>query len=176
MSKRFESDKLIFRGRKAEVHDVTVKLPDGRVIARDFIHFRPAATIVPILNDGRMVLIRNYRFTVEDWLLELPAGAIDEGEAPAAGAARELLEETGYSAGEMELLGEFFLAPGSTDERMYSFAATGLTPGPQKLEAYEQIVVETFAPDEVKQMLADGRIRDGKTIATLALYWQKKGC
>lgn len=175
MSSRFETDKLIYRGRKAEVHDVTVKLPDGRIIGRDFIHFRPAATIVPVLSDGRIVLIRNYRFTVEDWLMELPAGAIDAGEAPAAGAARELLEETGYTAGEMELLGEFFLAPGSTDERMYSFLASALTPGPQKLEPYEQIEVHAFAPDEVRLMLADGRIRDGKTIATLALYWQKKG-
>jgi ADP-ribose pyrophosphatase len=171
---RFEHDNLIFKGRVAEFHRVGVRMPDGRVIERDFVHYNGAAVILPVLADGSIVMIRNYRFAVEEHLLELPAGMIDGAEGPQAAAGRELIEETGYTAGRIEPLGWFYTGPGTTDEKMHAFLATDLQPGSQHLEVYEQIKVEAFPPADVRRMVADGTIHDGKTIAALALYWLKR--
>jgi ADP-ribose pyrophosphatase len=171
MSERFEYDELVFDGRVAEVHKVGVRMPDGRVVQRDFIHYNGAVVILPVLPDGSIVLIRNYRFAVDETLYELPAGMLDGDEPPEVGAARELTEETGYSAGRLEKLGRFFTGPGTCDERMHAFLATELAPGRQDLEVYEQIEVEVRPGREVREMVADGRIHDAKTIAALALYW-----
>ncbi|HUT56314.1 MAG TPA: NUDIX hydrolase [Phycisphaerae bacterium] len=169
--RRFEFDKLIHKGRVAELHSVGVRMPDGTVVQRDYVHYGGAAVVLPILEDGSVVMIRNYRFAVEEHLLELPAGMMDGDEEPRAAAARELAEETGYTAGRIEPLGEFYTGPGTTDERMYAFLATELTKGRQNLEQHEQIQVEVHAADEVRRMVADGAIHDGKTIAALGLYW-----
>ena len=81
-NKRFEFDELIFKGRVAEVHRVGVKMPDGRTMPRDYIRYNPAAVILPVLDDGSIVLIRNYRFAVEETLYELPAGMLEDDEDP----------------------------------------------------------------------------------------------
>jgi ADP-ribose pyrophosphatase len=172
--KRFEYDELVFKGRVAEVHRVGVKMPDGRVVQRDYLIYNGAAVILPILDDGSIVLIRNWRFAVEEMLYELPAGMLEPGEDPAVGAARELTEETGYTAGRLEKLGEFFTGPGTCNERMHAYLATGLTPGKQRLESYEQIEVEVVSDAQARAMVADGRIHDGKTIAALGLWWLRK--
>jgi len=174
MSDRFDYDELVYDGRIAQVHKVGLRMPDGEVVQRDLIRYPGAAVVLPILADGAIVMIRNYRFAVDEELLELPAGLLERGEAPAACAARELTEETGYRAGKIAKLGWFYPGPGTNDELMHSFLATDLSLGKQNLEAYEQIEVEVFEETEVRQMVADGRIHDGKTIATLALYWLKK--
>jgi ADP-ribose pyrophosphatase len=171
MSERFVHDELVYKGRVAEVHKVGVRMPDGRVMPRDFIHYGGAVVILPVLADGAIVLIRNYRFAVAETLWELPAGMLEAGEDPSVGAARELTEETGYLAGGLVELGRFFTGPGTCDERMHAFLATDLTPGPQDLEAYEQIEVAVRPAIEVRAMVRDGRIHDAKTIAALALYW-----
>ena len=88
--------------------------------------------------------------------------------------ARELTEETGCTATKMEKLGAFFTGPGSTDENMHAYLATGLTRGEQNLETYERITVEVYPDSQVRQMVSDGTIHDGKTIATLGLYWLQK--
>ena len=173
--KRFAYDELVFKGRVAEVHKVGVKMPDGRVVQRDWIRYNGAAVILPILDDGSIVLIRNYRFAVEETLYELPAGILDDGEDPAVGAARELTEETGYAAGRLEKLGRYYTGPGTCNELMHAFVAMGLSAGPQKLEAYEQIETEAIGDADVRAMVADGRIHDAKTIATLCLWWLRKG-
>ncbi len=173
--RRFEYDEIVFKGQVAEVHKVGVRMPDGRVVQRDFIRYNGAAVILPILDDGSIVLIRNYRFAVEETLYELPAGRIEDGEDPAVGAARELTEETGYSAGRIEKLGQFYTGPGTCNEVMHVFAATDLSAGTQKLEVYEQIEAEVVTDAEVRAMVAAGRIHDGKTIAALGLWWLLKG-
>jgi len=171
MSERFEYDELVFDGRVAEVHRVGLRMPDGRLVPRDLIRYPGAAVILPVLPDGSIVLIRNYRFVIDETLYELPAGMLEPGEAPERCAARELTEETGYTAGTLEKLSQFFTGPGTCDEVMHAFLATELTDGPQKLEAYERIEVEVCPDAEVRAMVADGRIHDGKTIAALGLYW-----
>jgi ADP-ribose pyrophosphatase len=175
MKPRFEYDKLVYKGRVAELHDVGVRMPDGKVVQRDFLHYAGASVILPVLDDGSMVFIRNYRFAVQETLLELPAGMLDGGEDPAVGAARELAEETGYTAGRLEKLCQFFSGPGTCDEVMHCFLATGLKLGEQALEDYEEITVEITSDKEARAMVADGRIHDAKTIATLGIYWVRKG-
>jgi ADP-ribose pyrophosphatase len=171
MAIEFPFDELVYRGRVADVHRVGVRGPGGRLLARDFFHYGGAVVILPVLADGRIVLIRNFRYPIGERLWELPAGMLESGEAPAAGAARELLEETGYAAGHLAELGRFYTAPGTSDELMHAYLATDLAPGPQHLEPYEEITAEALAADQVRQMASDGRIRDAKTLSALGLYW-----
>ncbi len=168
---RFVSHELIFDGKVAKGYAVEVRMDDGRVVRRDYFHYGGAAVILPVLADGSIVLISNYRFAVDEHLLELPAGMLDANEEPADCAARELTEETGYSAGRVEKLGAFYSGPGTTDENMHAFLATELTAGDQNLEMYERITVEVYSQGQVRRMVADGEIHDAKTIAALGLYW-----
>ena len=173
MDRRFEKDELVYKGRVLDVHRVTLRAKDGSSIQRDLVHYNGAAVILPVLEDGRIVLIRNYRYAVGESIYELPAGNLDGAEAPSHCAARELTEETGYRAGSIEPLGSFLAAPGSSDEMLHAFLATGLRDGPQELERYEEIEVEVVSPSRVRQMVLSGEIHDAKTIATLGLYWLK---
>lgn len=136
----------------------------------DFVRFGGAAAIVPVLDDGRLVLIRNYRTAIERELLEVPAGCIDRGEDPAVCAARELREETGYTAGRLTPLMAAFMSPGVMDERIYYFAAEGLTAGPTAHESGEQIAVTPMSWTEALAAIQDGRIVDAKTILALLYY------
>lgn len=149
-------------------------MDDGRLVRRDFFKYPGAAVILPVLDDGSIVLIRNYRFAVDEHLYELPAGMLEPGEDPEACAARELAEETGYTAARFEKLTEFYSGPGTTDEKMRVYLATELKPGAQALEGYETIAVETHSDDEVRRMIAAGTIHDAKTIAALGVYWLGK--
>jgi len=175
MSGKFEYDELVFDGLIAKAHKVGLRMDDGRVVQRDLIRYPGAAVVLPVLDDGAIVLIRNYRFAVHERLYELPAGILDAGEGPADCASRELKEETGYAAGRIEKLGAFFAGPGTTDEKMHAYLARELTAGPQNLERYERITVDVRPDGDVRRMVADGTIHDAKTIATLALYWLGEG-
>jgi ADP-ribose pyrophosphatase len=174
MSERFAYDETVYCGKICDVHRIGLRTEDGEVVQRDLIHFAGAACILPVLDDGRIVLIRNQRFAVGEELLELPAGMLEPPEPPEDCAARELTEETGFSAGGLEKLGEFFTIPGSGDERMHAYLATDLTAGEQCLEGHERIRVEIVAGDEVRRRVLDGRIHDAKTIATLSLWWLRQ--
>jgi len=174
MGRRFEYDHLVFDGIIAKAHKVGLRMDDGRIVPRDYIRYPGAAVVLPVLGDGRFAFINNYRFAVDEVLYELPAGCLGEGEDPAACAARELTEETGYSAGNLRKLGGFYTGPGVSDEYIHAFLATELTEGRQKLERYERITVDLLEEAQVRSMVARGKIKDAKTIATLALYWLSK--
>jgi ADP-ribose pyrophosphatase len=129
-----------------------------------------AVAILPLVDDRRICLVRNRRPSIDRTLVEIPAGTLEVGEEPAVCAARELAEETGYTAGRLERLAAFYLSPGILNERMHVFTAHGLVAGPARREANEEIenlVVET---DEALEMIARGEIEDGKTIAALLFY------
>ena len=173
MQKRFEYDDLVFDGLIAKVHRVGVRMSDGEVVQRDYIHYPGASIVVPVLEGGGIVMIRNWRFAVEENLYELPAGCLEEGEDPAVCAARELTEETGFTAGKLEKLGSFFTGPGVSDEVIHAYLATDLKRGRQALERYEEIDVEVIPDLQVREIIADGRLRDAKSITALALHWVK---
>ena len=146
---------------------------DGGTLMREIVVHPGAVTVLPLLADGSVVMIYNFRHAVEEELLELPAGTLESGEAAAACAARELEEETGYAAGRIEPLCEFFTTSGITNERMLVFVATELTKTSQKLQGDEQIRVEIMDPARLQDMLVGGRIRDGKTIAVLSTFFMR---
>ena len=175
MNNRLAYRELVYEGAIAKGYRVGLRMPDGTVVPRDLFCYAGAVVILPVLPDGRIVLIRNYRFAVDEHLLELPAGLLAEGEEPARAAARELAEETGYTAGTLTALGSFYTGPGTSNEIMHTFLATDLRAGRQDLEEYEEITVEVHTQPEVREMVASGELHDGKTIATLALYWLREG-
>lgn len=140
-------------------------------VVRDIVVHPGAVVILPILDPGRIVMIRNYRHTVDATLWELPAGTREPDEPVIETARRELIEETGYDAGHLEPLTAFYTSPGILTERMHAFLATDLVPGRQALEHGEQISVEVVDLPRVKKLMTDGSIQDGKTLAVLGLYF-----
>ncbi len=149
--------------------------PGREPVARDVVVHPGAVVILPILDMHRMVMIRNYRYTVEDELWELPAGTLEPNEEPIETARRELEEETGYRAARMRPLLEFFTSPGFLTERMHAFVATDLTVVGQRLQGAEQIVSEVIDVAEVRDRLLRGEFVDGKTIAVLSRYFLGAG-
>ncbi|MBK9127636.1 MAG: NUDIX hydrolase [Phycisphaerales bacterium] len=144
---------------------------NGRPHPLEVIVHPGAAVVLPILDDGRIVLIRNRRPVLDgEALLEVPAGTLDDGEEPLICARRELAEETGYRAERLTLLTSFYSSPGIMTERMHVFLATGLTPGPTALEPGEEIAVEATPLADALAAVREGRIQDGKTIITLLYY------
>ena len=139
-------------------------------LIRDVIVHPGAVVILPFLADDRIVMVRQYRHSVEQELLELPAGTIEPDEPPIETARRELIEETGYEAGSIQPLAEFFTSPGILTERMHAFVARDLTHVGQALEHGEQIVVEPMGLDAARRKLLAGELRDAKTMAVLGLY------
>ena len=132
--------------------------------------FTLSAFWLPILPDGDVLLIKNYRYAVGESLLELPAGTLERGEEPINCAGRELIEETGYTAGRLKSIGSFFTSPGILSEKMYAYAAYDLEQSNAALEEGEEIELNPVPFEQAIQMIKDGRINDGKTIATLLMY------
>ena len=168
-------DQLLFHGRRVDFILRPVPCAGGKSLMREVVVHPGAVIILPVLGDGRIVLIRNQRHTVHETLLELPAGTLERDaggvtEDPGACAARELTEETGFRAEKVEDFGWFYTSPGILTEKMYAFIATGLTAGEQALEENEQIEVAPIGPEEVLRLIRENRIVDAKTIATLLKY------
>ena len=160
----------VFVGKRFRVVRHTQRLPDGTTAQRETVVHPGAVTILPILDDGRVCLIRNYRVSVNETLLELPAGTLEPGEDPAACAARELIEETGFRAETWEKLAEFYMSPGILNERMHVFLAANLTAGPAELEVGEEIEPVVVTWEQAMDLTREGRIRDAKTLAGLLFY------
>lgn len=163
-------DDLLLSTKRFQVVRRSHTTSDEQIVTREIVRHPGAAVLLPILDDGRVVLVRNYRMAVGKWLIELPAGTLDPGESPAETARRELAEETGYRAKSMEPLTAFYPSPGILDERMHVFVATGLEAGPTHLDAGEEIEVMPVAWQEALAMARDGRIEDAKTIAAILFY------
>ncbi|MGP1310114.1 MAG: NUDIX hydrolase [Phycisphaerales bacterium] len=165
------STRTLARGAKFDFVEAAVRRDGPRAgeHTRQFVRHPGAVVIVPVLDDGRLVLIRSYRAAVNETIFEFPAGTLEPGEPPATTAGRELIEETGYEARTIVPLGEFLTSPGLSDERMHAFAATGLTHVGQDLEDNEDIEVVPTPADEVFAMLRDGRLVDAKSMLALLL-------
>lgn len=167
-------DELLLKTGRFTVVRRKFLTPDGRTHTRESVQHPGAVVVLPLLEDGRVCLIRNYRSAVDQTLIELPAGTLEPNEDPLQTAARELEEETGFRAGVLEPLCQFFMSPGILNERMHAFLATELTPGPTRLEAGEQIETCLVPWSEALAMAEDGRIQDAKTIAVLFWYDRRR--
>lgn len=157
---------------KSNVFTVVKKFITGRSgkpLERHIIVHPGAVAVLPILGDGRIVLIRQQRIAVDTNLVELPAGTLEPGELPISTARRELIEETGYIAKNLSPMLTFFTSPGFMKEEMHLFKATNLIPGPTNLEDGEKIEPLIVTLDEAMAMIAKGEIKDAKTI--IGLYW-----
>jgi ADP-ribose pyrophosphatase len=159
----------VYRGRRIVVLRDRVRYPDGVERAYDVVRHPGAVTIVPVDREGNILLIEQYRYAVGETILELPAGTLEPGEAPEVCAIRELREEVGVTADRLKKVGEFYLAPGYSTEYMFVYLATDLREAPLEKDEGEFIQVVKISIDEVYQMLAEDKIRDGKTLAGLAL-------
>lgn len=161
--------RVLHKGRKFDFEVVTLRTSRGRTLEREVVRHPGAVVIVPVLESGEIVLIRNHRFAVGAWLLECPAGTMEPPEEAEACARRELVEETGYEAATLEPLGWFYTTPGLTDERMHAFVAKGLRPVGQRLEEDEFIRVEPLGAARVMEMIGRGEMTDAKSMLAILL-------
>ena len=161
----------IYTGKVVTLNVDTVRLPNGVTVDLETIRHPGAAAVVPIKDDGTVVLIRQFRHAAGGFIYEIPAGKLSPGEDPLHCAARELEEEVGYRASSFELLSSIFTAPGFADEVIHVYKATGLTTGRQQLDRDEVLEIVEMPLHLAIERILDGTIRDGKTIVGLqAVY------
>jgi ADP-ribose pyrophosphatase len=165
----------IYTGRVLTLNIDTVTLPNGATIDLEMVRHPGAAAIVPFKDDGTVVLIRQFRHAAGGFIYEIPAGKLHLGEDPKACAARELEEEIGYKAGDLELVASIFTAPGFTDEVIHIYKANRLTKGKQQLDRDEILEVVEMSLGDAIAMIRDGSIRDAKTIVGLQSVFIGKG-
>ena len=168
------SHRDMFRGRIFTVSVEEHLLPDGRPASFELVRHPGGAAVLPILGDGRVVLLRQFRPAAGGLLWEIPAGRLEPGEAPADCVVRELAEEAGYRPGRLEPLGELLPAIGFCTERIYLFVARDLIPVPQALEPDEYLEVRTLPAGEALALIDRGEIPDAKTQLALLLA-QRRG-
>ena len=169
------STRSIFQGRIIDVRVDTIRLPNGRETTREIVEHAPSICVVPVDGDGNVLLVRQYRKPTESFLLEVPAGGIEEGEEPEAATRRELQEEIGHTAAELTELTAFWLAPGWATEYMYAYLARGLTPAVLDSDEDEFIEVVRTPLADVPGLIADGTIQDAKSVASLLLAMRALG-
>jgi ADP-ribose pyrophosphatase len=146
--------------------------PSGVRAIREVITHPGSVVVLPVLPDGRILLIQQYRHATRQYLWELVAGRIDSGETPKAAAARELIEETGYRAKRLRVFLEMFPTPGFLEEKMFLLLAEGLTAGEAEPEEDEKIISRAYKRKELEEMIRDGKLRDAKSIAGILYYFR----
>ena len=169
----FVSSKPAFDGRLLHVHVDTVRLPNGRTSTREMADHQGAIAVVPILPDGSIIFVKQYRYPLGTVMYEIPAGKIDPGEDKDACAVRELSEETGYEADHWQYLGAIATTPGFTNEIIYLYAATGLHSHSQHTDPDEFVAVEVVPHEKILPMIEDGTLYDAKTLAALGILAMK---
>jgi ADP-ribose pyrophosphatase len=161
---------MIYEGPVFGVRRDEVIEPTGVRATREVITHPGSVVVLPVLPDGRIVLIRQYRHATRQFLWELVAGRMDAGETPREAAARELIEETGYRARRFRIFLDVFPTPGFLEERMYVLLAEGVIPGKAEPEEDEKITVKAFARKELDSMVRRGKLHDAKSIAGILYY------
>ena len=164
------SRQIVHEGRKIKVVLDTSTGPNGETIRRDMILHPGAVVILPVIDRDHICLLRNERFVIGETLWEVPAGTLEPGEPIEQAAARELLEETGYTSRRWRKLGHYWPSPGVMDEKMHLFVAEELTPGAARPEADENLEAHTVKWVDALRMATDGTIHDLKTVTAILLW------
>lgn len=166
---KVEQSEKIYRGRAFNVRRDKIRLANGHLKQRDIVEHAASVVIVPIDEASLVWFVRQYRYPIDEYLLELPAGVMEDGETPQVTALRETREEIGMAPGNLIQIGEFFLAPGYSTEYMYVFLAQNLSPSPLQQDEDEDIKIEKLSLQTILDIQNIGRIRDAKTIAAICL-------
>jgi ADP-ribose pyrophosphatase len=167
---RVEAEREIFRGRVIRLVDRDLVLPNGRNTTFSVVEHPGAVAIVPVFDDGDVVLLKQFRPSIGEELFEIPAGTLEEGESPLATAKREIVEETGFRARRWEKIAEFYTAPGFCTELMHVFVARGLSPASAEGDADEILRPVRMSLGKALEMIRGRKVRDAKSIAGLLIY------
>jgi len=170
VSGRILSSETVYDGPIFGVRRDRVLEPGGLETTREVITHPGSVVVLPLLPDGRILLIRQYRHATRHYLWELVAGRMEPGESPKQGAARELAEETGYRAKRFTTFLDVFPTPGFLEERMWVLLAEELTPGEANPEDDEKITAKAFTAAQIESMIRTGKLRDAKTIVGLLYF------
>ncbi|MBW4466554.1 MAG: NUDIX hydrolase [Pegethrix bostrychoides GSE-TBD4-15B] len=168
---QFLRQKLFYKGRKFNFEVNRLRLPNQSEGEWECVRHPGGALAVPVTAEGKLVLVRQYRFAAQGWLLEFPAGTVEPNEDPASTIRREIAEETGYRASRWQMIGQFYLAPGYSDEVIYTFLAQDLEQleAPPAQDEDEDIEVVLMTPTELEQAILRGEPVDAKSIASFFL-------
>lgn len=161
---------VVYDGAKVRLEVHHLETLEGKRFKKEVVVHPGAVVILPFITDDAIILIRNRRYTVNETLIELPAGTLEKGELPMNAAGRELQEETGYLATRMKPMGTLYASPGILTEKMYFFAAYDLEKTEQALEADENIELAFTRWDDVLDMIKHSEIHDAKTVAAVLMY------
>ena len=165
---------LIYSGKIFNVYRDEVMLPNGKLAYREAIDHNGAVAIVPLDKD-EVILIRQFRYSTGEEILEIPAGTLNKGEDPESCARRELEEEIGYTAGKIKKMTEFFLAPGYSNELLHLFIAWDLSQSSQILDGDEFVQIERYPKENVIELVMNRKVRDAKTIIGLYMLMDYMG-
>lgn len=161
----------VYKGKVFSVAEDTIAFEDGHTAKWELVLHNGASAIVPLTDEGEVILVKQYRNAEDGMVLEIPAGKLEKGEDPLACASRELEEEIGYRARKLEKICAMYSAIGFSNEKLHLYKATGLIKTQQNLDEDEFIRVEYYPLEEVMEMIRQGKIQDGKTIvAILSVY------
>ena len=168
------SRELVAKGAIIDYYQDTMLIPTGNVAKWDLIDHKGAAAVVAVRDDGKLLMVRQYRNALERETLEIPAGGLNGREEPTDQAAkRELEEETGYTCDKLELLNSIYTTVAFCNEKIDIYLARNLKPGKQHLDEDEYLNVEAYSLEELKQMIYDCKIQDSKTICAIMTYAAK---
>ena len=173
MTAKVNNRQIVYRARVFSLIRENVTLDNGVTTDLEFVTHPGATAIVPFLDESRVLLLKQYRHALKDYIWEIPAGTLDPDESPLKCAKRELIEETGYSADQWQKLGEITPVPGYSDERIHIYLATALTPARQQLDTDEIIKVYEIEFKAVMEMIKCGEIQDAKSITGLFLAFDR---
>ena len=162
------SSEIVYNGKIVKLARKQIRMNNGKTTVREVIEHPGSVAIVPLLDDRRIVLIRQFRLATGSFIWEIPAGTLEKDESPEACAKRELEEETGFQCGSLDPLFNCYLAPGYSTELMHLYLARDLKKTTQHIEEDEIITIHEVSPNEALQMIGRGDIRDSKTIGAIS--------
>lgn len=170
--KRLKRD-IVHKGRIIDYYSDTIEIEGGKLTTFDFIDHKGASAMIPVDEDGNILMVRQYRNAIDQYTLEIPAGGLNQGEDNLTCAIRECEEETGYQAGEVFHLLDLYTTVAFSNEKIAIYYTTGITPSKQNLDEDEFVTPERHSVEELTEMILNGKIVDAKTIAGILAYKAK---